>query len=82
LACVYNKTRAAASLVLSSAFGQEAQVLLFECPRCSPDVNRELVACNGLAHRQVAKDGILRDGEKQPGGRARSNFVSASLRMV
>jgi hypothetical protein len=48
LACVYNKTRAAASLVLSSAFGQEAQVLLFECPRCSPDVNREAVAFNGL----------------------------------
>jgi hypothetical protein len=49
---------------LSSAFGQPAQVLFFECPLGSPDVNREAVGFNGLAHRLVAKDGILLDGEK------------------
>jgi hypothetical protein len=52
------------SLVLSSAFGHPAQVLFFECPLGSPDVNREAVGFNGLAHRLVAKDGILLDGEK------------------
>jgi hypothetical protein len=69
LCCVCSKTRAAASLVLSSACGHEAlQVFFFELPSCSPGVNREAVAFNGRAHRHVVKDGGRLAGEKLTAG--------------